>query len=120
MSDEPIAGHYKTRLVKDGPFVPVRLYFGLPVIDGEEQDRTPRWCAVVDGQTDRIEKGDDGYQCRVPLDVERYWPWCGRWPISEDEYNYMRAVTDHAKQWRPDKPQAAPTKKIDRRGASVF
>jgi hypothetical protein len=120
MSDEPVAGHYKTRLTKGGPMVPVKLYFGLPVIDGEEQDRSPRWCAIVDGETDRLEKGDDGYQCRVALDPMKYWPFCGRYPISEADYRYMLDKGKWAKEWAPHRPEADPHKKIDVRGPSVF
>lgn len=119
MSDEPIAGYYMTRLTKGATYVPVRIYFGCPVIDHEEQDRSPRWCVIVNGETDRLETGE-GYSCRVALDVYSVWPHCGRFPIPEAEYNYMIDKATWAKAHAPDRPQANPRKKIDVRGRSVF
>lgn len=120
VGDEPVAGYYKVRLVKGGPFVGVRLYYGQPEIDGEPQDRAPRWCAVVDGRTTYVEKGHDGYRCTIPLDPFSVWPWCGRWPISEADYRYMVDKSRWAKAHSPDRPEAAPREKIDPRGKSVW
>ncbi|HKV14536.1 MAG TPA: hypothetical protein VJQ81_05800, partial [Reyranella sp.] len=72
--DEPEAGYYTTRLIRGGLRVPVRIWFGAPIIDGEEQDRSPRWCVEVDGKTDRADFDDDGnYLGRVPLDAVEVW-----------------------------------------------
>ena len=120
VGDEPVPGYYMRSLVRGGPRVPIRIWFGNPVIDDEEQDRAPRWLVEVNGKTDFVETGDDGYSCRVPLDVHKYWPWCGRYPITEAEYNYMLAKAGWAKQFAPERPQANPHKKIDVRGKSVF
>lgn len=107
--DAPRAGYYQTRLVKNGPWVGVRIWFGLPVIGGEEQDRTPRWCIEVDGETDTIEGNRDvGYRCRVAIDISRYWPWCGREPIDEGEYNYKIAYARYCKAHAPERPEASP------------
>lgn len=109
MSDAPIAGTYQTRLVKGGPWVPVMLYFGLPIIGGEEQDRGPRWCVVVDGATDELEVDRDaGYRCRVAIRVDRYWPYCGREPIGLADYHYMVDFARWAKVHAPHLPQASP------------
>lgn len=122
MSDTPIPGWYRTRLVKNGPWVPVRIYHGLPVVSGEEQDRAPQWCVEVAGKTDYVEKDPDNpeYRCHVLLDVYRYWPWCGREPITEGEYKYMIAHAAWSKQHAPHHPEAQPRKAINKRGASVF
>lgn len=109
----PREGHYATTLVKNGPRVPVRIWFGAPIIDGEEQDRAPRWNVETDGRTDRWEKNDDGYRCRVALDVDRFWPYVAREPITEEEYRFLVADADHARTWRPDHPKAQPRKAVD-------
>ena len=50
----PIAGHYATRLVKDGPRVAVKIWYGAAIIAGEEQDRGHDWRVEIDGKTDRL------------------------------------------------------------------
>lgn len=109
----PIAGHYATQLVRGGPRVAVRIWFGLPVVDGEELDRSPRWCVEIDGRTDKLEKGEDDYVCRVPLDVEAAWPFCAREPITEAEYRYLVAHAGWARDHAPDHPKATPRKAVD-------
>ena len=49
----PVAGHYAMRLARGGVRVAVRIWEGPPVIEGEELDRSPRWCCEIDGRTDR-------------------------------------------------------------------
>lgn len=122
LGDTPVAGFYRTRLIKDGPEVGVRLWWGQPVIDGETQDRAPRWCIEVNGETDYVEKDPEHpeYRCRVPLDVSRYWPWCGKNKITEAEYRYLVEHSKWAREHAPHLPDAQPRKKIDKRGASVF
>lgn len=119
-SDSPVAGYYMGALVRGGPKVALRIYYGLPVIDGEEQDRSPRWLVDVAGETDFVETGDSGYRCRVVHDVYRYWPYCGRFPISEGDYKFLIENARWAKTWAPERPEAAPTKKFNLRGKSVF
>lgn len=110
----PIAGYYGTKLVKNGPRVAVRIWFGQAIIDGEEQDRTPGWFVEIDAKTDRIEKDEDtGYLCRVPLDVERAWPHCAKDPITEAEYRYLVAHAEWAREHAPDHPKANPRKAVD-------
>lgn len=109
----PRPGTYAMRLVKHGPRVAVRIWFGPAIIDGEEQDRAPDWRCEIDGATDRVEKGDDGYRCRVPLEIERAWPFCAKEPIAEAEYRYLLAMASHAKAHDPMHPAAAPRERID-------
>lgn len=109
----PLPGTFATRLVKGGPRVAVRIWFGNAIIDGEEQDRAPGWFVEIDGATDREERDDTGYRCRVPLDVTRVWPWCAREPITHAEYLYLKAMAAHAKAHNPMHPAAAPRERID-------
>jgi hypothetical protein len=108
--DVPVAGWYQMRLVRGGPLVPVRIWHGLPIVDGEEQDRSPRWCVEVDGETTR--RGE-------LLDITQVWPWCAREPISEADYRFMVAHSRWAKT-QPHHPKATPRRPIDKRGASIF
>lgn len=110
----PIAGYYATSLVRNGPRVPVRIWFGPPVVDGEEQDRAPRWCVEIDGQTDRVERNDEtGYRCRVALDPMAVWPYCAREPIDVATYRYMVAHGQWARDHSPGHPKAQPRQPID-------
>jgi hypothetical protein len=44
--------HYRARLIKGGPFVGVAVIFDGPMVDGEIQDRSPRYQAVVGNERD--------------------------------------------------------------------
>lgn len=109
----PVAGVYQMRLVKDGPFVPVRIWYGAAVIDGEPQDRAPGWYVEINGQTDWLERGPDGYVCRVPIDIHRAWPYCARWPISLPDYRFMVDDARYLANAQPNHPKANPRKAVD-------
>lgn len=98
--DKPVAGWYKVRLVRGGPWVGVRVWFGPPLDPetGEELDRSPRWQAVQDGAF---------------VDVWRLWPGCALHPIDEAEYAFRCARSEHAKRFAPHEPEASPTSAID-------
>lgn len=109
----PVAGYYAIKLVKGGVRVPVRIWFGLPVIDGEEQDRAPGWFVEVDGRTDKIERDDEGYRCSVPLAVESVWPFCAKDPITESEYRFLVSHASWAREHAPDHAKASPRRPVD-------
>lgn len=98
--DTPVAGCYRTRLVRNGPFVPVRIWHGPPhdPVTGEELDRSWRWQCLVAGEL---------------ADLHRVWPWCGRHPISEADYRLMLAQAEWAKQYAPHSAEAQPRKPVD-------
>jgi len=110
----PVEGHYAVQLVKGGPRVAIRIWFGRPVIGGEEQDRAPRWNVEVDGQSDRWDR-DKGsvYRCRVAHDIHRYWPFCAKDPISEAEHRFLIADAEHARKHRPNDPKANPRQPVN-------
>lgn len=109
----PRPGTYAMRLVRGGPRVAVRIWFGHAVIDGEEQDRGEDWRVEIDGATDRFEWEEGGYRCRIPLEIDRAWPFCAKEPISQQEYQFLLADARHAKAWRPEHPKAAPRSPVD-------
>lgn len=96
----PVAGFYKTKLVRGGPWVPVYLWFGCPhdPDTGEELDRSPRW------QAERLGR-------LVPVDA--VWPFCALHPIDQAEHNFLLADHRWHVQYKPDAPQAMPRSKID-------
>jgi hypothetical protein len=106
MSDTPIAGYYKTRMVRSGIMCPVRVWYG-PSFDpatGEWCDRPHRWRACIAGEQ---------------VEIGRVWPYCARHPITEAEYRYMRARQTHAKMHEPGLPESNPTLPINL-GASAL
>jgi hypothetical protein len=115
---EPREGYFKTRLVNSGMWVAVRIWFGSPIIDGEEQDRSPRWCCEVDGRTGRNDYDDEGNRLgTVPLDpiLDEVWVHCAGRPISRNEYGFLRKRAAWARQHAPEHPAAKPRQPINLR-----
>src|SRR5262245_39905323 len=111
---QPEVGFYTCRLGKHGPKVAVRIWWGEPIFDGEAQDRSHRWNIEVDGETDRIERDDDGKPIgRVLLDVDEYWPFCCGSPITESEYRFLLRRVAWARKHDPQHPVANPRRPID-------
>ena len=110
--DQPLAGTYAVRLCRGGPRVACRVWFGAAVIEGEEQDRSWAWRVEVDGRTDQIERGDDGYLCHVAIPLDRVWPYCANEPIDQAEYAYLRSVAAWAREHDPSHPAANPRRPI--------
>lgn len=98
----PISGTYKMKLVKGGPWVPVRVWYGPShdPLTGELMDRSYHWQAQIDGG-----EHEDA--------LRRAWPYCAGNAISEAEYSYMRDVGLWAKDYAPEQPEASPRKKIN-------
>lgn len=101
----PVPGFYRRRLVKDGPWVPVRIKpWPLVNDDGEPIDREDARCFVswpplrcfVDGQE---------------RDVWDQWPFLH--PITEAEFRYMTDTAAWARQYAPHDPTANPKRPID-------
>lgn len=114
--DQPRAGTYSMKLAKGALQVAVRIWHGQPIIDGEVQDRSLRWCAEVDGETDRPLYNDDGLVVgREPIDAAEVWERCCGRPISEHEYRFLLRRKAWAVEHAPDHPAANPYKPIDLR-----
>ncbi|HVI92319.1 MAG TPA: hypothetical protein VM659_28775 [Dongiaceae bacterium] len=98
----PTPGLYKMRIIKRGPWVPVKIEF-RPSRDSETSellDRSPSFHALL---------GDED----VPID--KVWPWCAGEPIPEAEYNWRVALRQWAIKHAPDEPEATPRKPVDLR-----
>jgi hypothetical protein len=109
---EPREGYFKVRKINGGMWVAARFWFGQPIIDGEQQDRSPRWCVEVDGKTCRPDR-QAGH--RVPLDALDVWPWAAGHPISRHEYGFLRKRAAWARKHAPEHPAANPREPIDLR-----
>lgn len=93
-------GFYRVRLVKDGPWVPVHL--------AEHVERDAAGDPIADAEY-RLEIDGD-----VILNFGPKYPQglLGE-PITEAEYDYMRATTRHAVAHEPTHPAANPYAPID-------
>ena len=110
--DVPEPGFYAMRLIKGGIEVAVLIWHGAPVIEGERQDRSPRWCVAIDGASCRFDKEQ---QCRVPLDVFEAWPACSGRRIAGREYAFLRRRATWARKHASHHPAANPRAPIDLR-----
>jgi hypothetical protein len=96
--DEPQVGWYKRRLVKGGPFVPARIWLEREIDEAGE---------LVSDEILRCEVNS------IAADPFREWVWLIKNPISETDFNYMKAVASHAAWYAPHEPQANPRKPIE-------
>ena len=97
----PMAGHYKTRLVRDGPFVAVRIWLAVtpdPDYPDNVMDRSPQWHALADGKE---------------YDVLRLWPWCAKHPIAEPDYRWMLDAAAWDRKYVSNAPAAQPFEPVD-------
>jgi hypothetical protein len=100
VSIEPVAGHYRTKLVSGGHPVGIRIWHGPPLDPetGDEMDRSHRWQAHCNDQY---------------IDIDRVWPGCGGDPINRPEYEYLTSVQEWGKENAPNSPQANPRQRIN-------
>lgn len=98
--DQPIAGYYGIILVKNGPVVGARIWYGNPLdpVTHEELDRSPRWMALR-----------NGHEC----DYTDLWPWCAGKGITKAEYDHLLAVQAWAVEHAPTDPAANPRVAVD-------
>lgn len=93
--DLPVAGAYKMRLVRGGPFVVVRVWrgFGRDPLTGQEIERGYHWRAMRDGRQ---------------VDIWSVWPGCASHPIDETE-----AQKIEARKSDPEAPERFPGSPVD-------
>lgn len=98
---EPVAGLYRLRLRSGAVYSAIRIWHGQPLdpVTGEEMDRSPRWCALANGEP--------------VMFFDRIWPACTAEPIDRQEYDYLIATYEWGKTNAPDSPQANPHRKVN-------
>ena len=124
----PEPGFYRMRLVKDGPWVPVKIWLE----DGEretchgcggsgaEPEQTVEGytgrelvCSLCDGAgtilvSDQVFRAKVGDQERDPFKI-----WTFLWDITEEEYRYLLDRAHWAVAHAPSAPEANPTRPIN-------
>lgn len=102
IGDAPIAGLYKIRRVRRGPWVGVRIWHDdnrfEPGNPENRLDRSSIWRAERDGEE---------------VELARVWPHASFNPIDKSEYLFLLRDASHARQNRPGSPEANPTKTVD-------
>ena len=98
--NEPEEGFYKRRLVRNGAWVPARIWWVRGEIDEESGHQM----------------SDDVLHCIVngrKRDPYKEWIWLAKHRITEADYNFMVDDAAHAQAHRPDDPKAKPHKPAD-------
>jgi hypothetical protein len=98
-NDDPQCGWYRRRLVKNGPWVPARIYL--------ERDIDPESGELLGPEVMRCEV--DGEQ----RNAEDQWSWLMSQPISEQEYDYLTATIEWSRTNAPSEPMANVYEPID-------
>lgn len=97
--DDPQCGWYARRLVPGGVEVPCRIFMEQPT-DEESGDLI----------------GDEVMLCEVDFDRKdpfEEWSWlCGN-PITEIEFDYLKALRRYCGEHAPNEPYADPRKPVD-------
>jgi hypothetical protein len=96
---EPQCGWFRRRLVKGGPWVPARIWMF-------------QWLCQETGEL----VADELLQCEVAgskADPEQEWSWLCSWPITRQQYEYMKADANWAEDNAPHEPKANPRQRVD-------
>ncbi len=99
--------HYRCRLTKGGPFIGVAVIFAGPMVDGEEQDRSPRYQVLVGNERDGRMVLQGG---AVPVEVDGI-TLRGLERITEAEHRYLLAHQEWAA--GSNHPRATPHEAVD-------
>ena len=99
VNEEPECGWFKTRLVKNGPYVPARIWMYQPT-DAETGELV----------ADEIMQAEINGAFANPISA---WERLCAHPITEQEWQYMTATVTWAKDHAPDHPLSDPSKPID-------
>ena len=110
--DRPRPGHFKTRMVKRGPWVPAVIYRPCPMVPPEFDISPDEWCWPMD-RCPPLEAMING----APADVMRVWLSPA---IDAAEYAHMTAVAAWDAEHQPDGPKANPTVAVDLSRAPVL
>lgn len=107
---DPGPFYYAVKLVKNGPRVPVTVWFGNPLdpVTGEEMERAHRWCATRAGKF-----YDDIYAVIVEFDGLTGQPIVKGERITKAEHDHLLSVIRWAEKHDPSAPEASLRKPID-------
>jgi hypothetical protein len=100
---------YRARLVKDGPFVGVKTWFGAPVVNGETLDRSPRWQALIHTDADPVAILTDG---PLPIEVDGVTLRSVE-AIAEHEYRFLLAHGEWCDATTANHPRTTPRQAVD-------
>jgi hypothetical protein len=95
--EEPRCGWFERKLVKDGPWVPARIWLVQKIEDG---------CLV--GDSEMQAEVDGKYAV-----AEREWSWLNGNPITEARFNFMTADMAWARDYSPNEPKANPREAVN-------
>lgn len=98
--DQPVPGFYRRKLVKNGPYVGVVIFYACPMDpeSGEPMQRSRHLLCQVNGDW------------ADPIDQ---WSWVAGNRVTQAEYNFLLADAAHAMEFRPTAPRANPRQAID-------
>ena len=97
----PIEGFYAVTMTRDGPLVPVHIWYGItpdPDFPDNPMDRSAVW---------HFERGHQG------VEMDEVWPWCAYRPISERRYRHLLRMENWARVEAPAEPEANPRAKVN-------
>ena len=95
---EPQCGFYQRRLVKEGPWVPVRIFMHQVTDEEGELTEPEELRCEVDGK---------------PANPFDQWTWVCTQPITRERYRFMVANASWAKKHAPTEPEANPRAAVD-------
>ena len=97
-------GFYRVRLVKNGPYVPARIWRSVATdpVTGETLDRSPILMGELAGE---------------PVEPHALWRSCMGRAISEQEYQFLLDDYRWARAFAPDDPIANPKTPIAKKAA---
>lgn len=104
LTEDPQCGWYKRRLVKNGIFVPARIWMYQPTNDLGELIADEVLQCEVDGKF------------AVP---DEQWTWLCSQPISESHFRFLVANRGWAEAYAPDEPYANPRQPVDWRKVPI-
>lgn len=104
MTAHPREGYFRMRLVKNGPYVAARIHRPCQcTVNGPDEhdwrptcDRFRPLCATLNGK---------------PADIWRVWTY-GK-EVNRAEHDYLASLTDWARTYAPDMPEANPRSPVD-------
>ena len=98
--NEPVPGYYRRRLVRGGPWVPVRIWRGFDKCPhtGLELERGWELRCTVNG---------------IYRDPRAEWLWVCNEPITEAEFRYLTDTKNYAVEHDHEMPEATPRTPVD-------